>query len=175
MRIKNTVAVIVTALALVTAGCSGGDEEFNKADVAFAQQMIPHHKQATEMSALTDGRSDNPEVLTLAQEITDAQGPEIETMTSWLESWDQAVPSGMGGMDSMPGMMSDQQISDLRDSSGADFDEQFLTMMIEHHEGAIMMAKSEQTEGQYEPAIDLAREIESSQAAEITTMSSLLS
>ena len=43
----------------------------------------------------------------------------------------------------------------------------WLDMMIEHHEGAVEMAKSEQDDGQHKLAVDLAADIAKSQTAEI--------
>ena len=74
----------------------------------------------------------------------------------------------------MPGLMSDADMRLLMNASGADFDQMFLTMMIEHHEGAIEMAKTEQSDGKNADAIALAEQIDSGQTAEITAMQGLL-
>ncbi len=166
-------AVLATALLV---SCGGSDNDHNAADVTFATDMIPHHQQAVQMAELAESRASNPEVLTLAAEILDAQGPEIETMSGWLEEWDEPVPEGMGGMDhgDMPGMMSEEMMTDLDAASGMNFDEMFLEMMIDHHTGAVEMAQTEQADGQYAEAVELAEEIEASQTAEIETMEALL-
>jgi len=74
----------------------------------------------------------------------------------------------------MPGMMSDDQLDALGDASGSPFDAMWLRMMIEHHEGAIEMARTEQDEGQNRDAIALAEDIEATQTAEIATMEDML-
>jgi uncharacterized protein (DUF305 family) len=160
---------------------SSGDEavessgDFNDADVTFAQQMIPHHEQATEMAGLAEGRTQNPEVLALAEQIAAAQEPEIETMQGWLEDWgaEEVDHTAMdhGGMD---GMMSEEDMAALEAASGAEFDEAFLTMMIEHHQGAVEMARTEEQEGQNPDAVALASQIVADQTAEISTMQELL-
>ena len=76
--------------------------------------------------------------------------------------------------DDMGGMMTEDEMADLESASGAEFDQMFLTMMIEHHEGAIEMAKTEQSEGEFPEAVDMAKEIETTQAEEIQTMQDLL-
>ncbi|WP_329139822.1 DUF305 domain-containing protein [Streptomyces sp. NBC_01476] len=85
---------------------------------------------------------------------------------------------GMGGMDhsagSMPGMMSDAEMGRLAKSSGAAFDSAFLRMMISHHQGAIAMARTEQSKGSYGPARQLAASIIGSQSTEIARMNQLL-
>jgi uncharacterized protein (DUF305 family) len=151
--------------------------DFDDADVAFATDMIPHHRQAVQMAELAAERAENPEVKDLARHIMNAQDPEIRTMSGWLTGWGKPVPEEMSGMDmsdSMPGMMSDEDMQMLMDSSGADFDRTFLTMMTQHHQGAIEMAKTEQSDGKSADAIALARQIESAQTNEITTMQGLL-
>lgn len=160
-------------------GGSSSSSEFNDADVTFAQSMIPHHEQAVEMAEIAASNALSPEVKELAENIEAAQGPEIDTMTGWLESWGQDGPSdSMGGMDhdmgSMPGMMSDDDMMGLDAATGAGFDRMFLIMMIEHHEGAIEMARTEQADGENPDAVSLAKKIEDAQTTEIAQMQDLL-
>jgi uncharacterized protein (DUF305 family) len=145
--------------------------QHNGQDVMFAQAMSAHHEQGVEMAKLAVTRANNPAVKTLAGQIERAQGQQIQTMTGWLKSWGVTPsPSDI----SMPGMMSAAEMNKLDKASGAAFDKMFLTMMIKHHEGAIPMAKTEQTKGSYGPAKTMAGNIISSQSAEIATMRSLL-
>jgi uncharacterized protein (DUF305 family) len=156
---------------------SDATADFNDADVTFTTEMIPHHRQAVEMAELAETRAESPEVKDLAIQIMNAQDPEIETMTGWLTSWGKPVPEDMSGMDmsgSMPGMMSKDEMASLENTSDADFDQMFLAMMVEHHQGAIEMAKSEQSSGMFPEAIALAKQIESAQTDEIATMQALL-
>lgn len=172
---------------------AGNGDVYNDADVAFATEMIQHHAQALSMVDLADGRPLDPDVQQLTEDIRAAQGPEIETMTDWLTAWDQEIPptmrdhsnaghdmdgdmsDRMDGMDSdMPGMMSAEEMDELQDASDAEFQDMWLEMMIEHHEGAIEMAEDEQEDGEFADAIALAETIESSQQAEIATMEGLL-
>jgi uncharacterized protein (DUF305 family) len=174
-----------------TRTASNGDV-FNEADVEFATNMIPHHAQAVRMVTLMDGRTLDPAVEQLAHEIRDAQVPEIETMSDWLTAWDEEVPetsldhvnaghdmSEMPSMDSshddMPGMMSAEEMEALANASDGEFQDMWLEMMTEHHEGAIEMAKTEQAEGKYPDAIALAESIETAQESEIETIQGLLS
>lgn len=201
---KRLFGVIALALvaALTLAGCGGStasssgssssSSEFNDADVTFAQSMIPHHQQAVQMSEMARMHASTTEVKQLADNIEAAQGPEIDTMTGWLKAWGEDVPSdsssdmgGMGGMDGsdpsmggepggVPGMMSDADMKALDAATGAEFDRMFLTLMSEHHEGAIAMAKTEQANGKNPDAIALAKKIEAAQAAEIAQMKDML-
>jgi uncharacterized protein (DUF305 family) len=194
-------SLLAASLATSLVAC-GGDEagttatelsatEHNEADVAFARDMVQHHAQAVAMVELTRERDLDPEVAQLAEGIRDAQVPEIETFSDWLGEWDEEVPPtmldhanaghGSGDMsetmedmdDAMPGMMSGADMDALQDAGG-DFQTMWLEMMIEHHEGAIEMARTEQQDGRYRPAVELAAEIEESQGAEIETMRDLL-
>ena len=164
--------------------------EHNDADVAFATEMLQHHAQALSMVDLTIDRALDPEVQQLAEEIRDAQGPEIETFTDWLTDWDEEIPETMrdhvnsghdmddmgGSMDeeNMPGMMTSEDMGALEDASDDEFQTMWLEMMIEHHEGAVEMAEAQTRDGRFEPAVELADDIIASQSAEIETMEELL-
>lgn len=182
MHLKKIIIMLVAALA-VLAGCGTSTDQstHNDADVAFAQGMIPHHRQAVAMSALAAGRTETPEILDLAARIGAAQGPEIDTMTAWLQEWDAELPAGgmadmdHGGMSGMDGMMTPQQMGRLEQSTGPAFDRLFLEQMTEHHEGAVVMARTELAQGADPDALALARVIVDSQQAEIDEMADLLS
>lgn len=151
----------------------------NDQDVSFAQGMIPHHQQAVEMAGMVDGRASSAEVKDLAARIEKAQGPEIETMTGWLKTWGEQVPEAMPGMDhsahsGMAGMMDSADMEKLKKASGKDFDSMFLTMMIEHHEGAVEMATTEKAKGESPDATAVAGDIITAQNAEISEMKKLL-
>lgn len=158
-------------------------EPHNDADVEFAQMMIVHHQQALEMAELVPSRSEDLEVLALAERIEAAQGPEIDVMSAWLESWDEDVPDagsmghdGMGSTDGeeMPGSMSEENMAELESATGEEFDRAFLTQMIAHHQGAIEMAEQHTEAGSAPVALALSREIATAQQAEIEEMQALL-
>jgi uncharacterized protein (DUF305 family) len=146
----------------------------------FATMMYPHHAQAVEMADMVEGRTSHPDVIALAGEIAAAQQPEMDQLASWLSQWGQPAPSAdagsMGGMDhgSGSGMMTEQDMQSLMAASGAEFDRQWLTMMIEHHRGAVEMAEKEIADGENADAVALARTIVETQNAEIARMQQLL-
>lgn len=174
------------------AGTQVSETDHNDADVEFATDMIQHHAQALSMVDLTVDRTLDPEVQQLADDIREAQGPEIETMSDWLQGWDEEIPEtmrdhsnaghdmeGMGdsmdGLDSdMPGMMSGDDFDELENAPDSEFQTMWLEMMVEHHEGAVEMAQEEQDNGQYKPAVDLAGAVVETQTAEIDKMKTLL-
>ncbi|MFC0430887.1 DUF305 domain-containing protein [Kutzneria buriramensis] len=209
MTSKNLVrtALAVLALGAVLTACGGTttsgmagmtsttasatqQSNHNNADVAFAQQMIPHHQQALAMAKLVSGRTTNAKVTALAGRIQKAQDPQIQQMTAWLNQWGAAPATtsmgampgmsstsampGMGDGRPMPGMMSDADMAKLQTVKGGDFDTMWLQMMVQHHQGAIDMAKTELAQGSSTDAKTLAQKIIDGQQAEITEMKGLL-
>jgi uncharacterized protein (DUF305 family) len=141
-------------------------------DVEFAQMMIPHHEQAVEMADLALANDTaSPEVKALAGQIKAAQDPEIQTMQGWLAQW--GASEGSGQMDH-GGMMSDDDMSSLMGASGPEFDQMWLTMMIEHHEGAIEMAQDVLDTTSNPEVEQLATAVVEGQEKEITTMKGML-
>lgn len=178
-RSPSTAQASVTSPAGTSASPSVPAGQHNQADVAFAQGMIPHHRQAIVMAEMAENHASSGDVKALAEKIKKAQAPEIDTMTAWLNAWGEPVPPGMSGTGhgsptGMPGMMTDRQMDDLRGMTGSPFDRMFLTMMIAHHEGAIDMAGTEKKQGRYGPAKQLADSIITSQTAEIARMRTML-
>ncbi|MEU0246202.1 DUF305 domain-containing protein [Streptomyces sp. NPDC006235] len=169
-----------SATATDQAGEAGKSGDFNDADVAFAQMMTPHHEQALEMAKLADGRASDAEIKDLATKIEKAQAPEIKTMKGWLESWKQPTAAeSMPGMDhgghgSGDGMMSEEDMNELKAMKGTEFDKAFAEMMIEHHNGAITMAKDEQKNGKNADAKKMAGDIIKGQSAEVKQLQSIL-
>jgi uncharacterized protein (DUF305 family) len=166
-----------------TSGSASANATKNKADVTFASMMIPHHAQAISMADLALAQATNPKVKALAPKIKAAQGPEIERMSGWLTGWGAPVPaadggsdmSGMEGMgDQSGGMMSDKEMTALKNATGSAFDRMWLQMMVRHHEGALDMAKTALDQGANPEAKKLGKSIIDSQSAEIAEMSSIL-
>lgn len=185
---------VAVSVVLLLGGCAAGDEsppspppetvesstvtpDFTIVDSMFSQMMIPHHKQALEMSALVPERTDNPEVLALAAAIEAAQTPEIEQMTAWLVGWglpteiDMELHREHVGME---GMLTEEQLAALAAASGPEFDRLWLEGMIAHHEGAVVMAETVVASGTHPPTVALAVEIIEAQETEIELMRALL-
>ena len=183
-KILVIVAIVGSAMALsacsttanpgATGSSSTAAAVFNTADVSFATDMAAHHQQAVEMSQMLLDKSDiDSRVVTLAQAIKDAQGPEIKQMKSWLSDWGQKSGS-MSGMDMSGTLMSDSDMNDLKSSTGPAASKLFLTQMTVHHTSALDMAKSEVDSGKNADAVTLAKNIISTQTTEISTMSDIL-
>lgn len=151
---------------------------FNTQDVKFAQMMTAHHLQAIQMADVILKKTGiDPRVTALATAIKGAQSPEITEMNTWLTSWgSKPVTDSMAGMSmgSGSGMMSMDDMTALGAASGAQASKLFLTGMITHHTGAITMAKTEISTGKNADAITLAKNITTSQTAQIAEMKKLL-
>jgi uncharacterized protein (DUF305 family) len=160
-------------------------------DVEFMQGMIMHHAQAVEMTALMESRTENKELRLLGARISKSQSDEIEFMKRWLttrgEPTEIPMPK-MPGMDMqgmymashpmlMPGMLTPKQMEALKNAIGKEFDKLFLTGMIQHHDGALIMVKDlfdTAGAGQDAELFNFATDVDSGQRAEIRIMKSLL-
>jgi uncharacterized protein (DUF305 family) len=185
---------IVFALTIILAACgsdstsspagsaapAGSSETgaLNDADVEFAQGMIGHHEQAIEMAeiALDPTIGASPEVIDLATRIKGAQDPEVQLMTGWLTAAGKPVTMDTEDhdMSTMDGMMTAEEMDSIAGMTGADFDQSWLTMMIEHHEGAISQSQTVKADGSDPATLALADTIITAQQAEITEMKALL-
>ena len=115
------------------------------------QGMIMHHSQAVEMTALIASHTENKDVRSLGAKISSSQSDEIRFMQRWLAARGQPLSMSMPGMPDMdmsgkpmapmPGMLTPEQMEALRKAKGAEFDQLFLTGMIQHHKGALIMVK----------------------------------
>jgi uncharacterized protein (DUF305 family) len=162
----------------------------SQADVEFMQGMIMHHSQAVEMTALIPSHTDNKELRSLGARISSSQSDEIKFMRRWLaargEAVSMAMPEmpGMSGVDMsrqstplMPGMLTPAQMDALRKAKGAEFDNLFLTGMIQHHNGALTMVKDlfdTAGAGQDAELFNFATDADNSQRAEIKIMQNML-
>ena len=190
MRFQRILPAALLGTALVFSACGSSSsssaakassttavsKDFNDNDVSFAQGMIPHHQQAVEMASEALTNASDAQVKDLATRIKAAQGPEIAQMTSWLTTWGKPAKAdaAMGSMghdsSASDGMMTDAEMTSLGKLTGAAFDKAFLNMMIRHHQGAVAMATTEQTNGKNQNAKDLAARIIKAQNIEITEM-----
>ena len=119
---------------------------FTEADVRFMQGMISHHAQALEMTALLETRTQRDEMRQLAQRIELSQEDEIEMMQDWLRDRGQEVTAidahHEPGAMRMPGMLTNEQMTQLEQVTAVEFDRLFLEFMIEHHQGALTMVEN---------------------------------
>lgn len=179
-------ATAALALFVTLSACGSPNPEqstdHNAADVAFAQNMTPHHQQAVEMAAMVPSRSTNPDVRVMATHISSDQQAEIRTMTGLLAAWGEPAEGhrnhgdhGDHGAMTMPGMVDVATLDQIRSMRGPAFDTLWITAMIEHHQGAITMAQTEIADGRNPDAVKLAQLIINAQQREIAQMNDLVS
>ena len=175
--------------------------DVSDADAEFMSGMIHHHAQALVMSAFAPRNGAGSSVRTLAARIINAQKDEIRNMQTWLRDRGRPVPEvdengavhmpggdegmaagahAMHGADhsmQMPGMLSAEQMQELRAARGTDFDRLFLTYMIQHHQGAVTMVHELfATDGaaQDDLVFKIASDIQVDQITEINRMKLML-
>lgn len=151
---------------------------YTKADVEFMQGMIAHHAQAIAMSRLAETRGANPRVLRFAMKIDQSQRAEIRLMQEWLVANKQFAPDTTSHTTMMmAGMLTPAQMKMLESTKGTEFDRQFLTLMIKHHEGALQMVKDLFASPRAAQDVDVnvfANEVENVQTVEIQLMQQML-
>jgi uncharacterized protein (DUF305 family) len=151
------------------------------------QGMIMHHQQAVEMTALIESHTDNKDLRSLGARISSSQSDEIILMKRWLAAREEPISMAMPGMPDMdmsghpmalmPGMLSPEQMEALRKAKGAEFDRLFLTGMIQHHNGALIMVKDlfdTAGAGQDADLFNFATDADNTQRAEVKIMQTML-
>jgi len=151
------------------------------------QGMIMHHAQAVEMTALIPSHTENPELRMLGARISRSQSDEIRFMKRWLATRGEPTSMSMPGMPDMdrsgkpialmPGMLTPEQMEALRKANGSEFDRLFLTGMIQHHNGALIMVKNlfeAPGAGQDAELFGFTTDVDTGQRAEIKIMEAML-
>jgi len=149
--------------------------------------MIMHHAQAVEMTALIASHTQNKQVRSIGAKISSSQSDEMRFMQRWLIARGQPTTMSMPGMPDMdasgnamppmPGMLTPAQMEALRNAKGAEFDHLFLTGMIQHHGGALIMVHdlfNAAGAGQDADIFDFATDVDNTQRAEIRIMQGML-
>jgi uncharacterized protein (DUF305 family) len=188
-------ALAAALIAIGGAGAAilglGGTENptVESVDAGFSRDMSTHHRQAVLMAGLARDRSTDPEIALIAYDIESTQLNQVGRMQGWLSLWDLAQSTGeqmawmegSGGMDmsgsgsgSMPGMATADDLDELRAALGTDFDVLFLQLMIRHHQGGAEMATYAAEHAEVASVRTLARSIADSQAAEVDTLTNML-
>lgn len=163
---------------------------FNDADAEFAADLLQHHALALVLVDLTREADVSPDLQAVADEVLAVHGPEIETLTGWLGDWDLPVPETIrdhanahaeergeiveipGG--DLPGMPDHADVEALEGLEGQAFEQQWLELMIAHHEGAIVLAEEQVESGRFAAAVDLATAVVDTQQAQVERMRALL-
>ncbi len=163
-----------------------GHAAYSAADVFFMSGMIHHHAQAVLMAGSAPTHGASLAVRAMCERIVVGQRDEIVLLERWLRERHEAVPevdashTMMPGMDHammMPGMLTGEQLAELDDAQGPEFDRLFLRFMIQHHQGAITMVNQlfgSQGAGEEETVFRIASDIYADQTTEIDRMQKML-
>lgn len=148
-------------------------------DIAFLENMVVHHQQALELTAMVRGQSNDPALVALADRVGAQQRAELQGCQAQLLQW-EAPDGSSGGHDAdrdrsdIPGMVDQATMDQLRELRGPAFDKLWLESMISHHRGAITMAHNEIQNGQSPEAISIAQSLAARQQTEIDQMNQQL-
>ena len=149
---------------------------YTAADVAFMSGMIAHHAQAVLIGGWAPSHGANAAVRGLAERIVVAQNDEIALSQRWLrERGEDTMPGHHSTM--MPGMLTPDQLAQLDSARGTAFDRLFLRLMIQHHEGALMMVQQllgAQGAAQDGAVFRFAADVHADQTTEINRMQLML-
>lgn len=187
---RTTLWLAVAATASFSAAAAQAPpapKKYTPADVHFMSGMIYHHAQAIVIAGWAKSHGASPTVQTLCDRIVASQTDEINLLSNWLRARGEAVPHpdpehmmmpGMA-MDSthmMPGMLTPAQLAQLDSTRGPEFDETFLRLMIQHHQGAITMVNQlfAASGGEEEPVYKMATGVFADQTTEIERMQRML-
>ena len=152
---------------------AGSQERHNQDDVVFLQDMLRHHSQTGTMSDLAHTKATSSKVKGFALRIKAAEDQQVTRIHDLLGAWGVAISAGDGGDRQVPGMLSDQQLQQLKSATGGDFDQLFLRLMIEHQQGAIQMSQTELGQGSDPQARRLAQDTVTGQQANVNQMQKL--
>ena len=176
---------------------------YTAADVEFMQGMIGHHAQAIVMAKWCPSHGASAQLRIFCDKIIRSQQDEIDLMQTWLRDRGEMVPDPSDphsmhmmhmAMDStmkmdstmhmdmshemlMPGMLTAAQLAQLDSARGPEFDRLFLTDMIRHHEGALVMVQKlfdTPGAGQTPEIFGYATGVDADQRAEIERMQRML-
>jgi uncharacterized protein (DUF305 family) len=177
MRIGSLVAAVMMTAVVPSCGAPQRPPEtstHNAADITFAQKMIPHHQQALDMAAMVPSHTTNHKLIVMAKHIGLDQQAQIDTLQGLLQQWGESQDhSNHHGM-AMDGMVDAATMDMLPTLRGAQFDDLWLQSMITHHQGAVVMAEPETTQGVNPTAVKMAKIIVEWQQFEIGQMHAML-
>ena len=186
-RTRWPVLALAVALVALVAGLllgrgmtTGVDDVADPVSIGFLQDMKVHHAQAVEMSEVLHRRTADPELGYLAFDVMTTQQGQIGIMTGWLDLWgerqsaSEPVMAWMGHDGPMPGLATDDQVAALDTMPVAEMELEFLRLMLDHHRGALDMAKAAADHAESPDVAALAHGMHTGQSAEIALMERML-
>jgi uncharacterized protein (DUF305 family) len=147
----------------------------NEVDIGFYDDMSAHHRQAIDMAVLYLARGTDPVLRLAAEEVLLLQAGELYRMQRDLAHWDETgTPDtamewmGMSGaQDQQPGMASEAEMKRLAEAEGAELDDLFSQLLIDHHAGGSHMARAAAADASIREVRELAAAMAETQQTEI--------
>jgi uncharacterized protein (DUF305 family) len=186
-RVAGALAGIALVASTGAAAQAAGDRThpaYVAADVSFMSGMIHHHAQAVLMAGWAPTHEASPSLRALCERIVVGQRDEIALMQRWLQDRHESIPDpahdrmpGMERLVMMPGMVTAEQLVQLDQARGPEFDRLFLRFMIQHHQGAITMVNQlfgSHGGGEEETVFRFASDVYADQSTEIDRMRKML-
>jgi uncharacterized protein (DUF305 family) len=141
-------------------------------DQTFMRHMFTHHQQGIELAAMAAEKANDPHLRRLANLMNASQGGENKIFENWWSSW-FGLPMQVCSSEerlAMPGLLTESQVAELRDTAPGEFDSLFVNLMTIHHAGAVLMADQELREGSDIRLRIMAQAIRHEQQGEIALM-----
>ena len=158
--------MLVVAMTSITA--CGGSTRPGDADRQFVARMIPHHEVGVTLIAMAETHADAVRVRRLVFEMGGYHHSDMERLLTWQSDWSVSPASDF------PGRIGSDRLGGLDDLSGTEFDIAWLSTMIDHHEGALDIARELLDADHLDDVGDLAESTITVQSDEIERMRELL-
>jgi uncharacterized protein (DUF305 family) len=198
--LRLTLVLSAVGALVAAAGCTRIPSD-DSVEAGFARDMATHHAQAVDMAFIIRDATTDESLRALSTDIIVTQSAQRGMFMAWLQLWGlpQAsararmtwmAPAASGGSSStlrhshaegaatglpiMAGMATDAELDALRRATGRDAEALFLQLMIRHHEGGVLMAKTLLERSSHEDVVAIVRGIDSGQTGEIATMTEML-
>jgi uncharacterized protein (DUF305 family) len=184
---RLTLALLVLAIVLAATVAAllifwPRDPDDDSAEAGFARDMSTHHAQAVEMAGIVHDRTNDEALKVLTTDIILGQQDQIGQMEGWLNLWGLSQTGsdppmawmGHSVEGRMPGMASPEEVASLRTLPVDEMNEEFLRLMIAHHEAGIEMAQAVLQRTDEEQVELLANSIVNAQRGEIVVMNEML-
>jgi uncharacterized protein (DUF305 family) len=135
-------------------------------DKTFLTGMIPHHIEAINTSKIIIQSTTDADLKGFATKVIEDQSKEVDSMKIWYKSLNDADYKDDGNYKPM--------MANMNSKMGSDLDKAYISGMIEHHEGAITMAKKILPISKLMDVKTLANNIVANQEQEVETLNAWL-
>jgi uncharacterized protein (DUF305 family) len=153
---------------------TGTPAGFNDEDVDFAEGTIKRHRLSMEAAKFASDRSDDPELVALAADISAVQKPEFELAKAFLAQWSFDSEESRVDPGAAYGPIEDPTIDRLATLRGPEFDTLWLETMVKYHRETISGADAEIARGTNADAVTLAKQMQGNQQSQLGRLEQML-